>query len=615
MKPSNSLCLKETTMIRLLLWGAFLAVQLAVVVPYSASQESVAAVVKQSSDAVVLIVISDSTGTETALGSGFLVSPDGKVVTNYHVVSGAHSAIVKLSNGALFSAAGVLAFDADQDLAIIKVNGKNLPFLNLADINKLQVGDHVVAIGSPLGLEGTVSDGIISAVREEGHTKWIQTTAPVSHGNSGGPLLNMGGSVVGVITWGVSLQEGQNLNFAIPSGEVNALLSKSAALLPLDSIGGIRQSTAQPAASTGNADKDQGEQEIVKGDGNEQHAIEQLRAIAEVIKKCPEGVTREANGSGQHFFPPINVVWDVERTQSYRSPEIGYIEYIYNYFHIPPTPTDCKKNDRKCIAWNVATAEADALEAGISEPRKIRFEFDFGSNGLEFSRVLWKLEKDETGHWNSAGLGGGCEDLAVKTVLVPSLPQQPSVTVDVKQALALYNGNDYVEARPLLERACDTANAEACYDLGEIYRAGWGVTQDYGHSATLFLKACNAGNTDGCIGLGVSYANGNGVEQNYSRARELFSLSCDKGSSLGCAYLGDIYMNGDGIAQDYQHAVVLFTKACESGEEYGYGCAALGVMYQNGYGVPKDSEKAKKLYEKACSLGSENGCTRLKTVQ
>ena len=123
---------------------------------YSVSQQNVADVVKQSSDAVVLIVISNSAGQETALGSGFLVSADGEIVTNYHVIEEAHSATVKLSNGAFFPVSGVLAAEADKDLAVIKVNGKNLPFLSIGDIDKLHIGDHVVAIGSPLGLEGTV---------------------------------------------------------------------------------------------------------------------------------------------------------------------------------------------------------------------------------------------------------------------------------------------------------------------------------------------------------------------------------------------------------------------------------------------------------------------------
>ena len=203
---------------------------------FMAAQADVSDVVKRSSDAVVLIVISNSAGEETALGSGFLVSADGEIVTNYHVIKDAHSAIVKLSNGAFFPVSGVLASDGDKDLAIIKVKGKNLPFLSIGELGNLHVGDHVVAIGSPLGLEGTVSDGIVSSVREVENKKWIQTTAPVSHGNSGGPLLDMNNHVVGVVTWGVNLQLGQNLNFAAPSSEVtNLLITAHQQAKPLES--------------------------------------------------------------------------------------------------------------------------------------------------------------------------------------------------------------------------------------------------------------------------------------------------------------------------------------------------------------------------------------------
>jgi V8-like Glu-specific endopeptidase len=217
--------------------AAILGSLIVVLVSYPAAQETVAEVVKRSSDAVVLIVISNSSGQETALGSGFLISADGEIVTNYHVIREAHSAIVRLSNGAFFPVNGVLASDADKDLAIIKVGGKNLPFLTLGDIDKVHIGDHVVAIGSPLGLEGTVSDGVVSAIRDVESKKWIQTTAPVSHGNSGGPLLDLNNNVVGVITWGV--QEGQNLNFAATCSEVKALLAKTPEQAkPLDSVAG-----------------------------------------------------------------------------------------------------------------------------------------------------------------------------------------------------------------------------------------------------------------------------------------------------------------------------------------------------------------------------------------
>jgi hypothetical protein len=211
--------------------------------PYSISQQNVADVVKKSSDAVVLIVISNSAGEETVQGSGFLISDDGEIVTNHHVIKDAHSATVKLSNGAFFQVSGVLADDPDRDLAVIKVNGRNLPFLLLSELDKVQVGDHVVAIGSPLSLEGTVSDGVISALaRELEGKKWIQTTAPISHGSSGGPLLDMNNRVVGVTT--AFRADGQNVNFAVPSNEVASLVvaaHKSAA--PLASVADKAEST------------------------------------------------------------------------------------------------------------------------------------------------------------------------------------------------------------------------------------------------------------------------------------------------------------------------------------------------------------------------------------
>jgi len=192
------------------------------------SQRTQSELVKATVDSVVLIVVSDETGKPVAEGSGFIVSPDGKIVTNHHVIAGAKTVTVKLNNGAFFTTNSVLADDREHDLAIVKVEGKNLPALSLADLAHVAVGDHVLAIGSPLGLENSVSDGIVSGFRQDSTgNKWIQTTAPASHGNSGGPLLAMDGSVAGVVTWKVS--EGENLNFAVPSTFISALLTNSAA--------------------------------------------------------------------------------------------------------------------------------------------------------------------------------------------------------------------------------------------------------------------------------------------------------------------------------------------------------------------------------------------------
>jgi Trypsin-like peptidase domain len=208
---------------------SFVTILFAFCAPYVQAQQpqrTVSEVVKATVDSVVLIVVSDDSGNPVAEGSGFIASSDGKIVTNHHVIDGAHSALVRLNNGAFFMVDGVLADDPDHDIAVLKVSGKNLPTLQLADSDSLSAGDHVVAIGSPLGLENSISDGIISAFRKDPDGRsWIQTTAPTSQGNSGGPLLTMDEKVAGIITWKAT--EGENLTFAVPSKVIPTLLTDS----------------------------------------------------------------------------------------------------------------------------------------------------------------------------------------------------------------------------------------------------------------------------------------------------------------------------------------------------------------------------------------------------
>jgi hypothetical protein len=205
---------------------------------HQAPEKSIPAIARDAGKAVVLVVASDSSGTKISQGSGFIVSPVGKVATNFHVIKGCSSAIVKFTDGAFYQVAGVFATDPTKDIAILKIetSAKQFPFLVLADSDQAQVGEHVVAIGSPLALlgltrdadistESTVSDGIISGNREwEGHgISVLQTTAPISHGSSGGALLNLQGQVLGITS--MMMGEGQNINFAVPAKYVGFMLS------------------------------------------------------------------------------------------------------------------------------------------------------------------------------------------------------------------------------------------------------------------------------------------------------------------------------------------------------------------------------------------------------
>jgi hypothetical protein len=221
--------------------------------------QSIAAIVKAADGAIVTIVMSDKDGHAVAQGSGFVLSRDGIIVTNYHVIETGSSAVVKLPDGAFFVVDGVLASDKVRDLAVVKAHGKNFRTLALGDSDRLQVGEEVVAIGNPLSLESTVSNGIVSGIRtvEGDGGKLLQVTTPISPGSSGGPLFNMAGDVVGITT--LYLKGGQNLNFAIPINDAKRLLlTKSTTIqaLPNAKTRDEDASAVSVAARTNPTDRD-----------------------------------------------------------------------------------------------------------------------------------------------------------------------------------------------------------------------------------------------------------------------------------------------------------------------------------------------------------------------
>jgi serine protease Do len=163
-----------------------------------------------------------------SLGSGFLIREDGYIVTNNHVVDEATEITVKLSDGRQFPAK-IVGRDAKTDLALLKINATNLPVLPFGESEKLQVGEPVMAIGNPFGLEGTVTTGIVSAkgrvIGEGPYDNFIQTDASINPGNSGGPLVNRAGQVVGINAAIVSQSGGSvGIGFAIPIDVAKTIL-------------------------------------------------------------------------------------------------------------------------------------------------------------------------------------------------------------------------------------------------------------------------------------------------------------------------------------------------------------------------------------------------------
>jgi serine protease Do len=151
------------------------------------------------------------------VGSGFVLEADGYIVTNHHVIAGATKLRVTMTDGRKLEGK-VVGQDPSTDLALVKVETKGLPTLPLTDPATLRVGERVIAIGSPLGLQHTVTAGILSAVNRDVQVNprvgFLQTDAPINPGNSGGPLLNLKGEVIGVNT--AVARDGQGIGFAIP---------------------------------------------------------------------------------------------------------------------------------------------------------------------------------------------------------------------------------------------------------------------------------------------------------------------------------------------------------------------------------------------------------------
>ena len=201
-------------------------------------------VVNKVFPATVLIATEDKNDQLQSLGSGFLVSPN-VIATNYHVIEDSHGGYVKLVNkDEIYEIDGVVGYNIEYDLALIKIADNSGTPLTLKS-PVVNIGQKIFAIGNPLGLEGTISDGIISGLRDFEDFSLLQISAPISPGNSGGPVVDENGEVVGVATY--TFDEGQNLNFAVPVKYLKELLNNRT---PLVSLASLVKTDSNPSKQT-----------------------------------------------------------------------------------------------------------------------------------------------------------------------------------------------------------------------------------------------------------------------------------------------------------------------------------------------------------------------------
>lgn len=206
------------------------------------SQELTPARIAAQTRPAVVLITALAGGEEIGQGSGFVTDAQGTLVTNFHVVEGADAVTVQFAGGEIFDDVSFVAADRRRDVAVLKVRGANLPFIAFGDDQQLAVGDRVYVMGNPLGLEGTFSDGLLSARRVDEGVAYLQITAPISSGSSGGPVLNARGEVVGIAT--AVMRSGQNLNLAVTARYAQSLIATAARPRP------IREAREELAAET-----------------------------------------------------------------------------------------------------------------------------------------------------------------------------------------------------------------------------------------------------------------------------------------------------------------------------------------------------------------------------
>jgi len=298
----------------------------------AAGRKTPAEILEQSRDSIAVIVAADDVSLK--LGTGFFAGSDGSLITNYHVVEGAEAVRVRLAaSGSIVSANKVKGYDLKNDLAVLAIETGTFGTLSLGDSDEVRVGESIVVVSNAEGLEQTVSNGLISGIREFDGSKVFQISAPVSAGSSGAPVFNDRGEAVGVVV--ASLKSGQNLNFAIPINYVKPLLSSPTVNL-ISSLPKRERARAP-------ADNEQGAMGALTDPAK--LAVQAIAKIADQIRACGEqSLVLQSPGSlvpgrvprtdrkktwyyRAHWGPPTDVRFDVRWTGSVGAPYEGVIEF------------------------------------------------------------------------------------------------------------------------------------------------------------------------------------------------------------------------------------------------------------------------------------------------
>ncbi len=501
---------------------------------------------------VVLITTEDDKGQALARGSGFVVA-EGVIATNLHVIRSASRAFVKVVNGETpLEVLGVVAENRQWDLVLLAVKDLNAPPLPIGDSAALQVGDDVYAVGNPHGLEGTFSAGIVSSIRRIEADALLQITAPISPGSSGGPIVNKDAEVVGVAT--LSVQEGQNLNFAVAAAQLAELLATRTDPIPLQAANGPTEETLTPASDSG------------------------LRAHYQAKKQAAdEGDVEAIYHVGVFYLTGLGVDRDVfEALRYFRlAASMGHSGAMFTLGAIYERGNDVDRDAREAIMWYRKAADLGCTWSMCN--LAVMYEAGDGVPIDSTEAVRWYHRAADLGNTSAMFNLGLMYDTG------------EGVSEDDSEAIKWYR------------KAAGLGHTGAIFNLGLMYDNGEGVVEDDREALKWYRKAADLGHTGAMTILGLMYAKGEGVAQDDRDAVEWLRKAADLGNSRAMFNLGVMYDQDRGTYQNDSEAVRWYRNAADLGHVK--AMFNLGTMYAEGEGVIQDDIEAYAWFSVASALG------------
>lgn len=471
-----------------------------------------AQIYKHASESVVLVLALDEDNDPISSGSGFFIG-DGKViVTNWHVIENAASIRVKLANGKIFEIP-VLEIDRASDLALLGYPHTGEP-LALSGRSP-EVGEEIVVIGNPEGLERSLSTGIISGIREDEGRVVYQITAPVSSGSSGSPVLDERGNVLGIATF--ILEEGQNLNFAYSAIHVQNLL------------GGFRSDT-HPQARPLKGDLPWYATFAEKGDSYSQYELGRwYKSNEDYVEamKWWHHAAEQGDPGAQYELGRIYAIGEV-------------------------VPEDSSES----LKWYLLSAEQDYVEA---------------QNVLIIWAYFVKKDAKEHDKWlqrrNKVRSDGNS---FFKRLLRSAAQGSPYAQFRVGEAYlkAWYDEAQDLEKSVQWYRLAATQGViKAQSMLGSMYAEGTGVHKDHWEATRWWHQAAEQGDVDSQFNLGWAYTQGEGVPQNDAEAAKWYRRAAEQGDATAQHNLGVSYLKGKGVPENRAEAYIWYSIAVANGYE------------------------------------------------